>query len=260
MTDDQLQSADLELGRFLDHVEACAKCPGYRKCEFSGFKPKFSTAGGLSYQTGMQCLARKQFLETEKSEKLLRGSKLPTGFEHMTFPTFKVISSNRRAYQAALNLFQKPKEFRRGIYFHGGVGRGKTHLAIAILQARLGINQGGMYVTAVELFQALRPKGGQQDGRQDELLNLVIKSPYLVIDDLGTEKVSEWTLEQLFYIVNARYMERVKRITVLTSNYDPDQLIEKYTLMDPNEGQRIVSRLLEMCYIEQVGGEDRRVG
>ncbi|MBU5454833.1 ATP-binding protein [Caproiciproducens sp. MSJ-32] len=60
----------------------------------------------------------------------------------------------------------------------------------------------------------------------------------LVIDDLGTEQGTEWSLSKIYTILDSRY--RKKLPTIVTSNYSLGQLKERY-------GERIVDRLIEMC-------------
>jgi DNA replication protein DnaC len=60
----------------------------------------------------------------------------------------------------------------------------------------------------------------------------------LHIDDLGAEHRTDWVLEQLYSIVNARY--EAERPIVATTNLMPDELSERL-------GSRTVSRLVEIC-------------
>ena len=73
----------------------------------------------------------------------------------------------------------------------------------------------------------------------------------LHIDDVGAEKTSEWVLEQLYDLVNARYENQ--RSTVLTTNLDRDRLAEQIT-------ERTVSRLEETCGVLELYGADARRG
>ena len=77
------------------------------------------------------------------------------------------------------------------------------------------------------------------------ILTPIIDADILVLDDLGTEKTSEWVQETLGLVVNSRYNTR--RPTILTSN-----LQDPMDSNDPNSfmfqiGARTRSRLLEMC-------------
>jgi DNA replication protein DnaC len=71
----------------------------------------------------------------------------------------------------------------------------------------------------------------------------------LHIDDVGAEKTSEWVLEQLYAIVNARYEE--ERSILITTNLERDALAAQIT-------ERTVSRLEEMCTLVPLYGEDAR--
>ena len=73
----------------------------------------------------------------------------------------------------------------------------------------------------------------------------------LHIDDLGAENRTEWVLEQLYSIVNARY--EAERAIVATTNLMPDALAEHL-------GARTVSRLVEICGDPiPLYGSDRRL-
>ncbi|MBI5104934.1 MAG: ATP-binding protein [Solirubrobacterales bacterium] len=83
-----------------------------------------------------------------------------------------------------------------------------------------------------------------------QLIDRLTAVDLLHVDDVGAEKTSEWVLEQLYAIVNARYEE--ERSVVITTNItDPEELVEQI-------GVRTVSRLQEMCVLLPLGGEDRR--
>ena len=69
------------------------------------------------------------------------------------------------------------------------------------------------------------------------------------MDDVGAEKTSDWVLEQLYAIVNARYEE--ERSVVLTTNLERDALAAQIN-------ERTVSRLEEMCTLVPLYGEDAR--
>ncbi|PZG48681.1 hypothetical protein C1I98_12485 [Spongiactinospora gelatinilytica] len=87
----------------------------------------------------------------------------------------------------------------------------------------------------------------------------------LILHDLGAEKVTEWSLEQLYRLVDARVRNR--RELVVTTNLPYDErgfadtpleqrpvrpnLVERY-------GSRITERLLHGAVVVRVVGESRR--
>jgi hypothetical protein len=87
-----------------------------------------------------------------------------------------------------------------------------------------------------------------------------MEADLLILDDLGSEKTSEWVEETMNLIVNTRYNER--RHTIFTSNYEdtPDEAAvesNEFTLKE-RIGFRIHSRLHEMCEFLEWDGADFR--
>jgi DNA replication protein DnaC len=97
-----------------------------------------------------------------------------------------------------------------------------------------------------------------------DILRPVMEADLLVLDDLGSEKTSEWVEETMNLIVNTRYNER--RHTIFTSNYldTPDDALvdgaesRDFTLKE-RIGFRIHSRLHEMCDFLEYSGADYRL-
>ena len=87
------------------------------------------------------------------------------------------------------------------------------------------------------------------EGSYVSFLDRLAEVDLLHIDDVGAEKSSEWVLEQLYSIVNARYEE--ERSMVLTTNLERDDLAGQIT-------ERTVSRLEEMCTVLPLFGADAR--
>ena len=92
-----------------------------------------------------------------------------------------------------------------------------------------------------------------------DILRPVMEADLLVLDDLGSEKTSEWVEETMNLIVNTRYNER--RLTIFTSNYEDtpevDTDTQDFTLKE-RIGFRIHSRLHEMCEFLEFDGADFR--
>lgn len=127
----------------------------------------------------------------------------------------------------------------------GPVGTGKSHAAVAALSWCHFVQ--GKHVTfapVVEVLDALRP------GREDDDTARALRSVgVLVLDDLGAEKPSEWTAEQLYGIVNRRWLD--EKPTIVTSNAEPEVL---RSALDP----RLASRLVHDATAIVMRGKDRR--
>jgi DNA replication protein DnaC len=99
------------------------------------------------------------------------------------------------------------------------------------------------------LLNLLRESMDSDAGKLD-LLDRLTAVDLLHIDDLGVENRTDWVLEQLYSIVNARY--EAERAIVATTNLMPDELSEAL-------GARTVSRLVEICGdLLPLFGEDKR--
>ena len=92
----------------------------------------------------------------------------------------------------------------------------------------------------------------------------MVDADILLLDDLGAWKMTEWMNDTLFYILNSRYM--AKRPTVITTNFQDvtrekalaaDHLRRREFLVE-RIGQRLRSRLMEMCLVVQIKGGDHR--
>ena len=125
----------------------------------------------------------------------------------------------------------------RGLWIQGDVGTGKTTLAMLVSKAALDAGRSVAIYSLPRLLNLLRESMDSEGGMLD-FLDRLSAVDLLHIDDLGAENRTDWVLEQLYSIVNARY--EAERAIVATTNLMPDELAERL-------GARTVSRLVEIC-------------
>jgi DNA replication protein DnaC len=187
------------------------------------------------------------------------AGRLPKRFREVSFDREPVVSIERRnpalirevrAY--ARNIGERLDE-GRGIWFVGGVGTGKTTLAMLISKAAMEADR------TVAIYSLPRLLGLLRDTYDDdapfslhELIGRLCDVDLLHVDDVGAEQSSPWVLEQLYTIVNTRYEDG--RAILLTTNLDRKELEEQI-------GPRTVSRIHEICGGEPLPmwGEDHRL-
>ncbi len=140
----------------------------------------------------------------------------------------------------------------RGLWFMGDVGTGKTSLAMLVSQAALSAGRSVAIYSLPRLIAEIR-RTYDDDARYSdvELLDRLAAVDLLHIDDVGAERTSEWVLEVIYSIVNARYED--ERAMVITTNISDREALEAQIT------PRTVSRLTEMCEEIPVFGEDRRL-
>jgi DNA replication protein DnaC len=137
----------------------------------------------------------------------------------------------------------------RGLWIQGDVGTGKTTLAMLVSKAALDAGRSVAIYSLPRLLNLLRESMDSEQGKLD-FLDRLTAVDLLHIDDLGAENRTDWVLEQLYSIVNARYES--ERAIVATTNLMPDELSERL-------GARTVSRLVEICGdLIPLFGEDKR--
>ena len=148
-------------------------------------------------------------------------------------------------------------------YIFGGVGTGKTDLAVALLREiilntppaegdfghfHIPYNL-AVFVSAPEMFLNIRSGVANNEISELELVKKYTEPKVLILDDLGTEKLSEWVLQTLYVIVNARYENMLQ--TIITSNYTLAEIKNNFH-------ERIASRIKGMCELVELKGQDKR--
>ena len=145
------------------------------------------------------------------------------------------------------------KEWTTGYYLWGPAGGGKTLLAAIILQElMLKYGQPGRFVDlSRQFFQRLKSSFDDSEsyGTAGRIMDELMHVSFLVIDDFGTQRNTDWELEMLYNLIDSRYED--ERSTIITSN----QNIAEYKNLAKG---RIHSRVLEMCTIISVDLPDYR--
>ncbi len=213
------------------------------------------TADGVARVTRCDCWHQRLY------ESLLKNARIPRRYAHCELTNFDThTDSQRTAHRKAMRLVEQFPVVDRGVLFFGDAGVGKTHLAVALMKE--AIRRKGaraVFYETRELLKLVRDTyNNSVDATELTVLTPVLEADLLVLDDLGSEKKSEWVEETLGLVINTRYSER--RVTVFTTNLRDTDNTEPASFAF-HLGLRTRSRLKEMCdWIEIDGVDTREVG
>lgn len=154
-----------------------------------------------------------------------------------------------------LRYVQNWKEMKAeniGILFYGDVGTGKSFLACAIANALLGRLVSVSVTNFPRLLNAIQ---GTFDEERQRRIDSLQRYSLLVIDDLGVERDTAFSVEQVYNVIDTR--ARSGKPVIITTNLSMKDLQNPPSLAY----KRIYDRVLEMCPIRlKMVGESRRAG
>ena len=226
------------------HRRDCIGCDG-RKWRYCGiWERKLIWNGQKQKFEERACeLALKSRLEER-----IREAEIPKRFRLKTFSEFHLTPGTSKAYQACREYANG--ELDQGLLLWGPVGTGKTHLVTAALVARLKQGESGFWCHAPTLLWRIQQSWNPENPESEySLFRKATGVRHLVLDELGKDKPSEWVRLSLLRLIDARYNDELPILA--TTNFSPDELAERI-------GDWNMSRLVEMCRIIEVKGEDWR--
>ena len=197
-----------------------------------------------------------------KIQRLLMRSGIKRRFQQRTFQTFRQDTPGRaKAYRIAKEYadnFPLHQARGDGLYIEGTNGTGKTHLAAAI--ALQLISQGIPVIckTSSDLLLDIKKSYDSADVREGDVLDIYKQVDLLIIDDLGKEQCSDWSMSTLYSILNDRYEDM--KPTIVTTNYNADGLAKALAPkgFDDTKIVAIISRLRETSTVMTMAWTDIR--
>ena len=238
-------------------------------CDDTGWK----TIGAGRDRRVTRCDCRRQ----ERNQKLLEQARIPRRYEHCELSNFEIMNGHSPSLSSALMAAQRfvagyPVE-KAGLLIIGPIGVGKTHLSVGILK-ELVVGKGipCLFYDYRELLKEIQNSYNATVAVTEmQVLRPIFDTEILVLDELGAVKPSEWVWDTVSHILNTRYND--ERTTIITTNFkdlppskaDAEdgerarafRASREETLGD-RIGERMRSRLHEMCKVVKMEGEDFR--
>ncbi|MCG6552916.1 MAG: ATP-binding protein [Candidatus Magnetominusculus sp. LBB02] len=213
----------------------------YGLCDGSGWVISSDSDGR---ETSHRCKCLLETIKQKKYESLLKESQIDD-LRHMTFESYKPQHpTQKRAYE-------QTSAAHKGYYLFGPYGVGKTHLMAATVIRAIEKDVVSAIITVPKLLDTLRRYGDKDTAAVE---TLAYEADYLAIDDIGKHKITDWTEERLFMLIDERYKKFISRKihTSVSSNLPPEQLSNT---IDP----AIVDRIRGMCTEVFVDGKSYRI-
>jgi DNA replication protein DnaC len=209
----------------------------------------------------------------------LRRTHVPKRYEHCTLADYETRFPG--AHSSLAPALMTAKRFvedypvhteGKGLLLVGSIGVGKTHLAVGMLEALVREKSAaGLFCDYRDLLKQVQNSYSPQVAATElEVLRPVFEAEVLVLDELGASKPTDWVWDTVAHILNTRYND--KRTTIFTTNYanapsagmsgaEPTgklrNAVREETLGD-RIGDRMRSRLMEMCVVVEMHGQDWR--
>lgn len=178
----------------------------------------------------------------------------------------RLVGIPSRYRKATLDEFNKKMgdfgKARISLFVTGTRGIGKTHFLCACLENEIinqedktaflsGQKKPAFFLPVPEFMLELKDTYNPGSSwTEKQVIDKYSKIPVLAIDDLGAEKVTDWSIQILYLLIDRRY--RNEKTTLITSNLSLSEISELVC-------DRIASRIAEMCHIINFKGDDRRL-
>jgi len=264
----QLENGVNELYQFKKQWDNCDQCPGLDQCPnlMKGFQPKLGLYHNEIHLEYKPCSLKRKDDEKKRQESFVQSLYIPKEMTEVSFDDFHEDHSSRvEAFAKAMAFCAnvKPGEMGEGLYIHGPFGVGKTFLVGAIANYLADDEISTMIVYAPDFFREL--KNGISDGSYQGKMDMVKKSPVLILDDIGAETMSNWIRDDILgAILQFRMMEKLP--TIFTSNFDLNELeihlsstqrggVER---VDHLKAKRILERIKYLNEVIDMKGENKR--
>lgn len=190
------------------------------------------------------------------NKKYKEISVIDTKFEKAIFQKDEEMDSMTKGmYKYAKKLVEKKEA--QGVLLYGNAGTGKTTLMAYVANYLLENKKTVLVMSLKQYLNKLKSNFDEAAKAEDEILKAVREVDFLCLDDLGTEKYSDWVEEKLFSLIDTRYRAEKSIMITTNLNFSLDkskcEFIEKF-----DSKGRIRDRIIEMCYPIAVSGESRR--
>ena len=220
--------------------------------------PICSHCGGSGYVGAVMCECLQELCRQEQKKELsslLGGKENFDQFRLDLYPTEPDPQTGISPRQLMQNTYQHCRRYARefslrspSLLFVGTPGLGKTFLSACIARSVADAGFSVVYDTAGKLFTDFEIV--KFSGDRADLTRKYLECDLLIIDDLGTEMTTQFTVSALYHVINTRMMEN--KATIISTNLNIEESARRYS-------PQIASRLQGSFKMLTFVGDDIRV-
>lgn len=170
-------------------------------------------------------------------------------FKKRTLKNFNINSENEIAVEVAKDYTNKSKEKmqKEGLIITGKSGIGKTHLAASIANKLIENDKIVLMGRLTMLLDMIKETFRDNTKSENELIELYSNVDMIIIDDLGTEKISQWALEKLYTIIENRNENKLP--IIVTTRFNKESLLDRFYQSEDEElAEAVIEKLYQFCY------------
>ena len=194
-----------------------------------------------------QCLLEAREREREENYNLMVETTWRRHYRRFSLADF---SAERPKVKAAL-------EAGKGLFLFGPPGSYKTALAVAVVDSHEDRLWSACILTS-DLLDHLRTAYGTPDLHIGSLLAAYTNAKVLLLDDFGKERPTPWALEMIYRIMNERWLNHDRCLTIITSNYDLGELERRLNRAEARaEGIPVQDAMIGSSICDRIAGMTR---
>ena len=237
-TEEKIAALKARNDKLLANRAELLRTNGYPE-DYSDIRYECEACADSGYVDGKMCVCMKRALVMAGYESSGLGALIRTqSFDNFSLDYYKAGGGNPEMMQmvsSSLRGFAEGfgSDTYRNYLLIGGTGLGKTHLSTSVAKSVIDRGFDVLYVTAVGMLGDFEDKRfGNGEGARST--DRYYSADLLIIDDLGTEVINQFTLSCLYDVINSRINNR--KCTFINTNLNKKEIEAKYS-------ERITSRL-----------------
>lgn len=225
------------------YVNISPDCIEYQRCNCSKAQEYWKEKDNQEYE--------KQKRNRFKSiiNRIYKENYVGRNIQNLNFENFYSNQNNQYAVKVAKDYTNKNKTNMQanGLIITGTSGLGKTHLAGAIANRLIEDGKIVLMGRLTTLLDMIKETFRDNTKSENELIELYSNVDMIIIDDLGTERISSWALEKLYTIIQNRFENGLP--IIITTRFDKKGLISRFSYSnDQDLVDATISKLYQKCY------------